>query len=600
MSSLFGTLDPTAAAPAQQPSYSPPAQQPTALPLASNVAPGMNSAIKDYVGQVMAGNYTDAQRSEMIRSQAAKYGVTNDQIAAATGYDIGTVNSYLNPATYATPTPLPKLVETPVSNSIYNPTDGTWSASQMTNLKASTDPAILAAEQAARQATLNLGMPGRQQGVDPSVYQTLFSTNAQGQVVRNSDGFVSSTNVNDIKNPNAREWYAANPQEAFFLGSVADGQFKDANVRGTSTKLGNITPDQWYRGYTSNFEQGWDQDTSNTYRWAGQKAPAATSTSETKQAIRDYVGQVLSGNYTDAQRAQMISAQAAKYGITPQQIAEATGYDLDTVNKYLALAQSGSGAPASPGGVSASGSSSSGAPKTGFNLSAVAGPSQWEVNGNQTVANQLQSLLSSDNPLIQQARTRALQEMNARGTLNSSMAQTASDSAVYDAMMKVAQQDASTNASAAQTNTAAQNQFTTDANAFIRNGYMADFNLDANNWAAWQEFQRQRELMALESQYNNASTDKNVAQTNQQAYINGINQARSAWADKYAAIANDPNISPENRTASLSGLATAYNTTIRQYAGLLGWSPDSWLINYEVPTKTQDATSKSGTEPITP
>ena len=132
-------------------------------------------------------------------------------------------------------------------SSLFDPVQGTYSDSQLQGA-ASSDPKILAAEQAARQAWMNQGMgPGYSQGVDPSFYQTLYSTNPQGQVVRNS-----------------------NPQEAFFLGSVGKGQFQDANVRGTSAKLGQLTPDQWYRGYTSGFEKGWDQDTSNGYRWAGQ------------------------------------------------------------------------------------------------------------------------------------------------------------------------------------------------------------------------------------------------------------------------------------------------------------------------------------------
>lgn len=483
-----------------------------------------------------------------------------------------------------------------------DPTQGTYSAPQMSLPAASTDKKIIDAEQAARQAWMDMGMEGRKQGVDQSVIDTLYSTNANGQVVRNSDGFVSSTNINSIQNPNAREWFSQNPQEAFFLGSVADGQFKDANVRGTNTKLGNITPDQWYRGYTSSFEKGWDQDASNTYRWAGQKAPVpmekrpltqAPATAEMRQAIKDYVGQVLAGNYTDAQRAQMIRDQATKAGVSYSDIASATGYDLDTVNRYLALA------PTSSGGSFTSGSSG-GRPSLGFNLSQVAGPSQWTVGGDQTVANQLQALLRSDNPLIQQARARALQEMNARGLSNTSMAQSAADSAAYDVALKIAQQDANTNASAAQTNTAAQNQFTSDANAFVRNGYMADFNLSANDWAAWQDFQRQRELLLLQQQQGNTDADRNFDRSNKQAYINGINQARSAWAEQYANIANNPQISADNRDASLSGLSAAYNTTIRQYASLLGWDANSWLIKYEVPSKTQAATSESGTVPVTP
>jgi len=465
--------------------------------------------------------------------------------------------------------------------SMYGQSEG---RSQTGNVAAPTSQQIAAAEQSARQSWMDGQSP------DQSVFQTLFSTNSNGQVVRNSDGYVSQTNMGSIQNPNAQQYYAANPQEAFFLGSVGQGQFKDAGVRGTNLKLGQLTPDQWYRGYTSSFEKGWDQDTSNTYRWAGQPTAAAISP-EMTTAIKDYVGQVLSGPYTDQQRAQMISAQAAKYGVTPEQIAAATGYDAATVNKYLALA----GSPSATGGGSSSSFSSSGSPSLGFNLSNVAGPSEWDVAGNQTVANQLTNLMASDNPLLQQARARAMQQSNARGLSNSSIAQTAGDAAAYDAMMEVARQDASTNATAAQSNTAAKNQFTTDANTFLRNGYMADFNLSANEWAARQDFARQQEYERLQAELAKGSTATANEQTNRQGYMNALNESRKNWAIQYKELMADPNMSPENKTAAIRGLATSYNTQIKQYTGLLGWDYASWDIEYDADAATATPAAATGT-----
>lgn len=254
------------------------------------------------------------------------------------------------------------------------------------------------------------------------------------------------------------------------------------------------------------------------------------------------------------------------------------------------------GAGYNTGGTSSGGSSfsSSGAPSLGFNLSNIAGPSQWDVSGNQTVANQLTALLASDNPLIQQARARAMQQSNARGLSNSSIAQTAGDAAAYDAMMKVAQQDASTNATAAQSNTAAQNQFTTDANAFLRNGYMADFNLSANEWAAQQDFARQQQLARLQAELN-ASSDATQTNNNlQQGYINALNESRKNWAIQYRELMADPNMSPENKTTAIKNLATSYNTQIKQYTGLLGWDYASWDIEYDTEAATPPTTPAGG------
>ena len=157
----------------------------------------------------------------------------------------------------------------------YDPTQGTYSASQISAAPASTNQSIVDAEQASRQAYMNMGMgPGYAQGVDPSVYQTLYSTNPQGQVVRNSDGYAAPGGMANVQNPNAAQYYKQNPQELFALGALGgaggQGYFMDAGVRGTDKKLGQLTPDQYYRGYTSSFADGWDSNNDPNYRWAGQ------------------------------------------------------------------------------------------------------------------------------------------------------------------------------------------------------------------------------------------------------------------------------------------------------------------------------------------
>lgn len=213
-------------------------------------------------------------------------------------------------------------------SSLFDPVQGTYSAPSLQGV-GSSDPKILAAEQAARQAQLNMGMgPGYSQGVDPSVYQTLYSTNPQGQVVRNSDGYVSQTNMGGIQNPNAQQYYGRNPQEAFFLGSVGKGQFQDANVRGTNTKLGQLTPDQWYRGYTSGFEKGWDQDTSNGYRWAGQDSQP------TGQNGMGNVGSGSNGGYGSSSSSSSTGSTGLNPYLTQAQQA-LTGQITDNLNRNI-------------------------------------------------------------------------------------------------------------------------------------------------------------------------------------------------------------------------------------------------------------------------
>ena len=168
-------------------------------------------------------------------------------------------------------------------------------------------------------------------------------------------------------------------------------------------------------------------------------------------------------------------------------------------------------------------------PTTGINLSQVQGTTPWDVAQNQTVANQISQIISADSPLMQQARMRAMQSANASGLLNSTMAASAGESALYDAAMPIAQQDASTYASAAQFNADASNTFSRDNNAFVRDAFMADFNLKANEWAKQQDQQRTYDAMDYESKLT----------LERDAIQNGYQSARDAIQNGYTIDADN-------------------------------------------------------------
>ena len=83
---------------------------------------------------------------------------------------------------------------------------------------------------------------------------------------------------------------------------------------------------------------------------------------------------------------------------------------------------------------------------------------QVAVNPQSTVAGQVQSIINQDSPLMQSAQTKALQESNQRGLVNSSMGVQAGGQAVINAALPIAMQDAQTNANAATANAGATNQ----------------------------------------------------------------------------------------------------------------------------------------------
>ncbi len=118
----------------------------------------------------------------------------------------------------------------------------------------------------------------------------------------------------------------------------------------------------------------------------------------------------------------------------------------------------------------------------------------------QTVQGQLAAILAAGNPLLVQAQTRAKQEANRRGLLNSSMAVGAGESALYDAAMPIAQSDAGAYNQAALSNADLAQQ-TELANVGARNraqevnigelGTTNRFNVGAANTAAQQTAQEQ-------------------------------------------------------------------------------------------------------------
>lgn len=94
----------------------------------------------------------------------------------------------------------------------------------------------------------------------------------------------------------------------------------------------------------------------------------------------------------------------------------------------------------------------------------IGATSQWTPTADQTVAGQVKSIIDQDSPLMQQAVAGADQRSNARGLLNSGIAVTGAQDALYRAALPIAQQDAQTNAQAAQFNANSTNALQSQSN----------------------------------------------------------------------------------------------------------------------------------------
>lgn len=118
----------------------------------------------------------------------------------------------------------------------------------------------------------------------------------------------------------------------------------------------------------------------------------------------------------------------------------------------------------------------------GYDAAQLGDPTKWDITSEQTMQGQLQGLMAHDNPLMQMARARSLEQMNDRGLGNSSLAVGAGEAAAYNAMMPIAQNDSNTYAKAAGYNADESNQFAVQ-NAGFKNDALK-FGADAANVAS--------------------------------------------------------------------------------------------------------------------
>lgn len=209
----------------------------------------------------------------------------------------------------------------------------------------------------------------------------------------------------------------------------------------------------------------------------------------------------------------------------------------------------------------------------GYNA-ATAQAQDWNVDDKQLVQNQVQGIVAKDSPLMQQAATTAKQGMAQRGLLNSSMAVGAGQNAVIAQALPMAQQDAATQANAAQFN--AQNRTNIDLqNAAMGNdasrfaaesgNQMAQFNAQQQNQFGLAGLQQQSELerMAKAQQYDVESTELQFQLDTQQKVR--LAELSSAAAERLANI----EAAYKNLNQLSASTASVMNTTMQSIARVM-------------------------------
>lgn len=144
------------------------------------------------------------------------------------------------------------------------------------------------------------------------------------------------------------------------------------------------------------------------------------------------------------------------------------------------------------------------ATSTGYTPATTPTTNNWNVTEDQTVAGQVKGLISANSPLMQQAETKALQQANQRGLLNSSMAVGAAQDATINAALPIAQADAARYGQAAGYNADTTNKF--NAAAFDAANQSKAFEADATNKTSQFNAETQnRQLQADQTSINQAN-----------------------------------------------------------------------------------------------
>lgn len=150
-------------------------------------------------------------------------------------------------------------------------------------------------------------------------------------------------------------------------------------------------------------------------------------------------------------------------------------------------------------------------------------PATRTVAPNETVQGQIGNIVSSGSPLMQQAETRAQQQMNQRGLINSSMAIGAGQNALYDAALPIASADAQTYGRAAEVNQAATNQASQFGAQATNTAGLA--NAEAGNRAA-----EQQASLTQQTNLANAAAKNQASMFNSEQYLKG----KAIEADQYS------------------------------------------------------------------
>jgi hypothetical protein len=201
----------------------------------------------------------------------------------------------------------------------------------------------------------------------------------------------------------------------------------------------------------------------------------------------------------------------------------------------------------------------------------------------QTVQGQIKGIIDANSPLMQQAETRANQQMNGRGLINSSMGVGAAQAALYDAAMPIAASDAQAYNQNQQFNVGQENQFKNASNS-------QGFDL-----AKMQETQRNHDKELTNMQSTSAKETAEIG-----AKYKNLTQASASAAslmnnasDHIHQIMMNENLDAAGKQAAINAYNANLNKALQLTGAFAGDVDLSTMLDELLGDGTQDAASSA-------
>jgi hypothetical protein len=367
----------------------------------------------------------------------------------------------------------------------------------------------------------------------------------------------------------------------------------------------------------------WKSRTSGTSTVAPvASSPTANSGTDNRlSSINAYVNTLDWSEPNKAASAAALAAAKQQYGVSDQELAQATGYNAADISnlwsssvqppavsapstdvaarnqQYWSTAYAPTSvAPPTPGfaiggfvtsptsgGVTSASSGVGAGSVTGIGTGS-SGAALYDVSKDQTIEGRMGGLLSTDakgnysNQVVRQASERAMQAFAGRGLLNSSMAMQAAQEAAISKAIEIAGPDAKTYFDQSRANQDAQNQFALNDKQFGQG--IEKIRLEAD---------LALERIRTESGLRGTDTDKANASALRQNYTTSVQQATVNYTNRVNQI-NASNMSPAEKNAAAAAAAQDRDGELtfinRMYASMPDWKGEWGAI--AVPTQGVD------------